>query len=211
MHKIAGPVAVAPEFKRMLFCAAAALAFLILLAMPARAQDVESEQPLEQGSYLINAGDGLSLQVWNEPTLSAVQLLVRPDGFISVPVIGEIKAGGKTVAGVQEAIKEGLGRYLKDVPSVVINVIGTAGSQFYVLGKVARPGAFPLRGPIDITQALSIAGGLNSFAAENKIKVLRRDEQGAQKAIRFKYGDVKDGDRLATNILLKSGDVILVP
>jgi polysaccharide export outer membrane protein len=76
---------------------------------------------------------------------------------------------------------------------------------------VGRPGAFPINGPMDVTQALAFAGGLNSFAAENKIKVLRRDDSGQQRSIKFKYGQVKDGDKLETNILLKSGDVVLVP
>lgn len=165
----------------------------------------------EEASYRVSAGDGLSLEVWNEPTLSKEQLLVRPDGYISAPVIGQIQAGGKTVAEIEASIIEGLNKYLKDEPTVVVNVLSPAGSQIYVLGKVTRSGAFPLRGPVDVTQALALAGGLNSFAAENKIKVLRRDGSGAQKSIKFKYGQVKDGDNLSSNILLQSGDVVLVP
>lgn len=163
------------------------------------------------GSYQINPGDVLSLEVWNEPTLSAEQLLVRPDGFISVPVVGEIQAGRHTVSEIEDAIATSLNKYLKDEPTIVVSVLGTAGSQVYVLGKVARPGAFPLRGPLDVTQALALAGGLNSFAAENKIKVLRRDTDGKQYSIRFRYGQVADGDNLESNILLQSGDVVLVP
>jgi polysaccharide export outer membrane protein len=173
------------------------------------AQDSESE--IETGSYKINAGDVLSLQVWNEPSLSSEQFSVRPDGFVSIPVIGEIRASKKTIVELQASIAKGLSRYLKDQPTVVVSVLASNGNLVYVLGKVGRPGAFPINGPMDVTQALAFAGGLNSFAAENKIKVLRRDDSGQQRSIKFKYGQVKDGDKLETNILLESGDVVLVP
>jgi polysaccharide export outer membrane protein len=173
------------------------------------AQDSESE--IETGSYKINAGDVLSLQVWNEPSLSSEQFSVRPDGFVSIPVIGEMRASKKTIVELQASIAKGLSRYLKDQPTVVVSVLASNGNLVYVLGKVGRPGAFPINGPMDVTQALAFAGGLNSFAAENKIKVLRRDDSGQQRSIKFKYGQVKDGDNLQTNILLKSGDVVLVP
>ena len=117
----------------------------------------------------------------------------------------------KTILELQASIAEGLSRYLKDEPTVVVSVLASNGNLVYVLGKVGRPGAFPLNGPMDVTQALAFAGGLNSFAAENKIKVLRRDNSGQQRSIKFKYGQVKDGDKLETNILLKSGDIVLVP
>ena len=173
------------------------------------AQEVDSV--MEVGSYKINAGDVLSLQVWNEPSLSSEQFSVRPDGFISIPVVGELRASQKTIVELQASIAKGLSRYLKDQPTVVVSVLANNGNVIYVLGKVGRPGVFPLNGPIDVTQALAFAGGLNSFAAENKIKILRRDNNGQQRSIRFKYGRIKDGNELQTNILLKSGDVVLVP
>lgn len=169
------------------------------------------EDVAEVGTYKINAGDFLALQVWNEPSLSSEQILVRPDGFISVPVLGELRAGGKTIGELQQSIATGLSRYLKDKPTVVVSALNNSGSLIFVLGKVLRSGAYPMTGPTDVTQALALAGGLNSFAAENKIKVLRRDTSGVQRAIKFRYGQVKDGDRLESNILLQSGDVVLVP
>ena len=170
-----------------------------------------NEKMSESGSYKINAGDILSLQVWNEPSLSSEQFSVRPDGFVSIPVVGELQAGQKTIAELQQLIADGLSRYLKDAPTVVVSVLASNGNLVYVLGKVGRPGAFPINGPMDVTQALAFAGGLNSFAAENKIKILRRDKDGVQRAIPFKYGKVKDGDKLEANIPLQSGDVVLVP
>ena len=190
------------------------LFFALLLSTYALAQEesgtIEAGM-IEAGTYLVNAGDVLSLEVWNEPSLSSEQFSVRPDGFVSIPVIGEIRASKKTILELQASIAEGLSRYLKDEPTVVVSVLASNGNLVYVLGKVGRPGAFPLNGPMDVTQALAFAGGLNSFAAENKIKVLRRDNSGQQRSIKFKYGQVKDGDKLGTNILLKSGDIVLVP
>lgn len=195
--------------KSKLSTATAIVIAILMLSSFASAQ--VDEDVVAVGTYKINAGDVLSLQVWNEPTLSSEQFPVRPDGFVSIPVIGELQAGQKTVVELQQLITEGLSRYLKDAPTVVISVLASNGNLVYVLGKVGRPGAFPINGPMDVTQALAFAGGLNSFAAENKIKVLRRDDSGKQKSIRFKYGDIKKGVELKTNILLKSGDVVLVP
>jgi len=190
------------------------LFFALFLSTYALAQEesgtIEAGK-IESGTYLVNAGDVLSLEVWNEPSLSSEQFSVRPDGFVSIPVIGEIRASKKTILELQASIAQGLSRYLKDEPTVVVSVLASNGNLVYVLGKVGRPGAFPLNGPMDVTQALAFAGGLNSFAAENKIKVLRRYDNGQQRSIKFKYGQVKDGDKLETNILLKSGDIVLVP
>jgi len=185
--------------------------FIVALLFNSIVVAQDSESGIETGSYKINAGDVLSLEVWNEPSLSSEQFSVRPDGFVSIPVIGEMRASKKTIVELQASIAKGLSRYLKDQPTVVVSVLASNGNLVYVLGKVGRPGAFPINGPMDVTQALAFAGGLNSFAAENKIKVLRRDDSGQQRSIKFKYGQVKDGDNLQTNILLKSGDVVLVP
>jgi polysaccharide export outer membrane protein len=185
--------------------------FIVALLFNSIVVAQDSESGIETGSYKINAGDVLSLQVWNEPSLSSEQFSVRPDGFVSIPVIGEMRASKKTIVELQASIAKGLSRYLKDQPTVVVSVLASNGNLVYVLGKVGRPGAFPINGPMDVTQALAFAGGLNSFAAENKIKVLRRDDSGQQRSIKFKYGQVKDGDKLETNILLESGDVVLVP
>ena len=163
------------------------------------------------GTYQINAGDVLQVDVWNEASLSLEQALVRPDGFISVPVIGEVEVGGSTVAVAQRKIADRLDRYMKDEPNVVVTVLSAQGSRIFVLGKVNRSGAIGLLGDMDVVQALSLAGGLNQYAAENRIKILRRDDSGKQSVFKFRYSDVRDGSNLKTNILLQSGDVVLVP
>ena len=98
-----------------------------------------------------------------------------------------------------------------DVTAVTVAVLNVAGNKVYVIGKVARPGEYVITSRMDVMQALSVAGGLNQYAAENKIQILRRGPDGQQQAIGFRYGSVKEGRNLATNILLQSGDVIVVP
>lgn len=160
--------------------------------------------------YLINPGDVLEVFVWNEESLTR-QVLVKPDGAINVPLAGQVQAGGHTTADVEAALATQLGRYLKDKPVVTVSLMKIEGHKIYVIGKVNRPGEYPINRPTDIMQALALAGGLNAFAAENDINVLRRAEDGTQQAIRFRYGDLKQGQALDTNRFLQSGDVVVVP
>ncbi|MEH6591235.1 MAG: polysaccharide biosynthesis/export family protein [Halioglobus sp.] len=164
----------------------------------------------ESGDYEINPGDSLEVLVWNEETLTR-QVIVRPDGFISLPLIGELRAGGQTPSAVAEAVKLALAKYLADEAVVTVSTLSLAGNVVYVLGKVNRPGAFPVTAQVDVTQALAWAGGLNTFADEKDIQVLRRQADGSQQAFPFNYADVKSGKKLTSNIILKSGDVVIVP
>lgn len=159
--------------------------------------------------YGLNAGDILQVSIWREPELSR-EVLVRPDGKINFPLVGDINAAGRTPEDVQAEIVERLDQYIPDAVATVA-VINVAGNKIYVLGKVLRPGEFTATSSIDVMQALAMAGGLNQFAAGNKIKVLRRDADGRQRAIAFRYSDVEDGRNLQNNIILKSGDVVIVP
>lgn len=160
-------------------------------------------------TYKLNPGDALRIDVWNEESLTR-EILVLPDGSISFPLAGQLQFGGLTVAEAEAALAEALSKYLKDTPTVTVAVLELRGNKIYVLGKVNRPGEFPINRPTDVMQALAMAGGLNTFAAENDINVLRRDGEGKQVAIPFEYGEVKAGEDLETNILLKSGDVVVV-
>lgn len=177
------------------------IALLALAATLARA---------EGAPYRINPGDILIVYVWNEKELSQ-ELLVHPDGKIGLPLAGQLVAGGLTTEQVQNSIIDALSKYLKDKPSVSISIKQANGNQIYVLGKVNRPGNYPINRPTDVMQALAMAGGLNQFASENSINVLHREKDGKQKAIKFRYSDVKNGDELDTNILLDGGDVVVVP
>ncbi|MBT8135414.1 MAG: polysaccharide biosynthesis/export family protein [Gammaproteobacteria bacterium] len=159
--------------------------------------------------YGLNAGDILQVSIWREPELSR-EVLVRPDGKINFPLVGHVSAAGRTPEDVQAELVERLEQYIPDAEATVA-IINVAGNKIYVLGKVLRPGEFTATSSIDVMQALAMAGGLNQFAAGNKIKVLRRDADGRQRAINFRYSDVEDGRNLQNNIILKSGDVVIVP
>lgn len=180
----------------------AILVFFAVFALPSQADEV--------GSYQINAGDVLEIFVWSEETLSR-QVIVRPDGFVTLPLAGEFRAGGKTPAELTEAISGVLKGYLNDDPVVTVTLVSVEGNIIYILGKVNRPGAFPVSSTVDVAQALAQAGGLNTFADENDIQILRRNADGTQESLRFNYSGVKSGKKLETNILLKSGDVVIVP
>jgi polysaccharide export outer membrane protein len=161
-------------------------------------------------NYKINPGDVLRVVVWNEEALT-VETLVRPDGQIGLPLAGQIQVGGLDPAVAEANISKALQKYLKDAPSVTVMVLRADGNKIFVIGKVNRPGEFPINRPTDVMQALALGSGLNQFAAENNIKILRRDADGKQFSIPFEYSDVKNGEALETNILLQSGDIVVVP
>jgi polysaccharide export outer membrane protein len=164
----------------------------------------------QPASYLVNPGDRLQIDVWNEESLSR-NVLVRPDGIISLPMAGDIPTTGLAPAAVAMRVAEALGEFMKDRPRVVVSLVEAAGNQIYVLGKVDKPGRFHISANTDVMQALALAGGLNSFADEDDIKILRRNERGQQIAIPFRYSQVKSGKSLESNIVLQSGDLVVVP
>ena len=158
--------------------------------------------------YLVQPGDLLTVSVWKEKDLQA-DVLVRPDGGLSFPLAGDVNASGKSVEQLRLALTDRLKAYIPDpVVTVAVKVIG--GNQIYVLGKVNRPGQFPFSSPVDVMQALSLAGGATPYAALNDIVILRR-EDGRQVSLRFHYGQVEHGKDLSQNVLLHSGDTVVVP
>ena len=160
--------------------------------------------------YFVNPGDILAVDIWNEALLSR-EALVRPDGFISLPMIGEIDTTNSTPLEVSDTIAQALSKYMKDIPQVVVSVQNVAGNKIYVMGKVMRPGEYNITSDTDIIQALALAGGLNTFAAENDILILRREADGTQVSIPFEYATVKNGKEMHTNIVLHSRDIVVVP
>jgi polysaccharide export outer membrane protein len=161
-------------------------------------------------SYLVNPGDLLRIDVWNEESLSR-EVLVRPDGIISLPMAGEVDTANSTPSEVGDKIAQALGNYMKDKPRVVVSLVDVTGNKISVIGKVLRPGEFKITSDTDVMQALALGGGLNAFAAENDILILRRKPDGTQVAIPFEYAEVKNGKDLETNIILRSRDIVVVP
>ena len=159
--------------------------------------------------YKLQPGDILSVDVWKEVDLKGDETLIRPDGGISFPLAGDLQAAGHTVAELTAMLET---RIRKFVPDAVVTVsVKTAnGNRVYVIGKVNHAGDFPLNRPIDVMQAISLAGGATPFADTNAIRVLRR-EGNRETAIAFRYRDVERGRTLDQNILLQSGDTVVVP
>ncbi|MGB6309007.1 MAG: polysaccharide biosynthesis/export family protein [Steroidobacteraceae bacterium] len=167
-----------------------------------------AEDPAATSGYKLQPGDVLTVNVWKETELQG-EALIRPDGAMSFPLAGELQAAGHTVAEVTAMLDERIRKYVPDAV-VTVSVKVTSGDRVYVIGKVNRPGDFPLIRPIDVMQALSLAGGATPFADTNAIRILRRDGDHLS-SISFRYGDVEKGRKLAQNILLQSGDTVVVP
>jgi polysaccharide export outer membrane protein len=158
--------------------------------------------------YLVNAGDVLDISVWNEDALQK-EVIVLPDGMISFPLAGELLAKGNSVTNIQKVISEKLTEYISD-PVVTVSVISVSGNSINIMGKVTNPGSFIMTRPLDVVQALSLAGGLSPYAEEDDIKVLRRTNN-TQQVLPVDISAIKQGKKLESNILLKSGDVIIIP
>jgi polysaccharide export outer membrane protein len=181
--------------------------FLLLLATlwaGAHADDVAGAGP----GYLIQPGDILQVSVWREPDMQS-EVMVRPDGRISLPLIGEMDVADRVLAQVRVDLAERLKPFMPDA-AVNVAVKQPLGNRIYVIGQVNRPGEFVVTRDVDVLQALSLAAGTTKFADLSDIKVLRR-AGGEQKAIPFNYDEVIDGERLEQNIVLRSGDVVVVP
>ncbi|HTZ74147.1 MAG TPA: polysaccharide biosynthesis/export family protein [Candidatus Aquilonibacter sp.] len=159
--------------------------------------------------YVIGPGDLLSIDVMNEPDVTG-KVPVRPDGMITIPLIGDIKASGLTPDKLQANITSKLTEYVKD-PSVTVVVEEMNSRQFNVLGKVLHPGSFPLNKPTRVLDALAQAGGFTEFAKVSKIYVLRRDATGTTTRLPFNYKRVTNGQDDQDDVLLQSGDTVIVP
>lgn len=162
----------------------------------------------EPNQYTIAPGDVLHIAVWKEPELTT-DVVVRLDGRITVPLVGDVKAGGRTTDDLTAEIRSKLRAFL-EVPQVTVTVAQANSARFYVIGEVATSGAFPLNGSITVAQALALAGGFREFAKRDHI-VLLRDRRGQRRAIPFNFRDLEGGVNLEQNVVLEAGDTIIVP
>jgi polysaccharide export outer membrane protein len=160
-------------------------------------------------SYLLQPGDVVEISVWKEEDLKK-ELLVRPDGGLSFPLAGDLKVAGHTTVEVEHEIEARLAKFFADV-TVNVAVLQINGNQVYVLGKVNKPGVYKFDRAVDVMQALSLAGGTTEFADVNDIRIIRRGPDGRQTVLAFAYSDVARGRRLEQNIVLQSGDTLVVP
>jgi polysaccharide export outer membrane protein len=186
---------------------------LVFLMIPAfsifaeTSEEVMSEE-IQSASYLIGPGDVLQISVWKEEGMDQ-QILVRPDGEITFPLVGEVQAGGLTTRMLSDAIIEKLKKYIPS-PNVTVSVLQAISNKVYVIGKVNRPGEFSATAYMDVLQALTMAGGLTPYADSDEIKIIRRTETGTKMKL-FDYDEVISGEQLEMNIILKAGDTVVVP
>ncbi|MGE5304031.1 MAG: polysaccharide biosynthesis/export family protein [Alphaproteobacteria bacterium] len=157
--------------------------------------------------YVIGAGDSLNISVWKEPTLGG-PVKVRPDGFITLPLLNEVQVAGLTTGQLRKVLEEKYKEYTTD-PFITIRVEGIASSEVFLVGQVGKPGAYPLAGNDTLLQLLTRAGGLGIFAERSNVRVVRRDGDKVTEFI-VDYDAIVNGD-LKQDILLRPGDRIIVP
>ena len=174
-------------------------------AKPAPSQVVSATSDPD---YVIGPEDMLNISVWKEPDVSGA-VPVRPDGKISMPLLGDMQAAGSTPMQLTQRLTDGLKKYMDD-PRVTVIVTAINSRRVFILGQVGRPGAFPLLPHMTVLQAISSAGGLTPYAGQSKIYVLRNDN-GKQTKLPFNYKEVLRGQKPEQDIELKAGDTIVVP
>jgi polysaccharide export outer membrane protein len=197
------------SLSKIVLCVAAAW---VVAAAPAAAQETPVVQ--DDSAYQINGGDLLHISVYGEQNLDK-DVPVQPDGGIAFPLVGNLNARGMTLKELQGKIAANLreSQYFPNLTDneVTVSMVKATGNSVSVVGQVKAPGTFAYDTRLDVMQALSLAGGLTPFASKSKIKILRRDQAGTQTAILFDYSEVEDGEQLDKNILLRGGDVVVVP
>ncbi|MBW1722347.1 MAG: polysaccharide export protein [Deltaproteobacteria bacterium] len=171
-------------------------------------REPESGSKVPACTYRIGPGDLIEVSIWRDENLTR-EILVPPDGVISFPLIEEIEVTSLTVPQLREKITRKICEYIPDATVTVI-LLKANSLMAYVIGKVNQPGRYPITLNTNVMQILAMAGGLNPFAAPKKILILRV-EGGKTLALSFNYDQVKKGENLEQNILLKRGDVVVVP
>jgi polysaccharide biosynthesis/export protein len=159
--------------------------------------------------YVIGNEDVLNVSVWKEPDISRI-VPVRPDGKITLPLVGEIQASGITPLQLQAHITDGLRAYVSN-PDVTVIVQEVKSLKFNIVGEITKPGSYVLTEPMTVLDAIAAGGGLRDFAKGSRIYVLRANADGSHSKLPFDYKNVIKGKRVNDNIELHPGDTIVVP
>ena len=159
--------------------------------------------------YVIGPGDMLQISVWKNDTLSRMAP-VRPDGKISLPLLHDVMAAGLTAMQLRDKIAVALAEFLPN-PEISVSVAEVRSLRISVLGEVTKPGVIELRGQTSILEAIALAGGFQPFASPSKITVIRTEENGQTKRIKFNYNRAVAASGNEENFLLHPGDVVIVP
>ena len=188
----------------------ALLAFSLPAAFAQEKKDaVKAAASLKSNSeYKIGSGDIIQIMTWKEPDFSRDDILVRIDGKITFPLLGDIQAAGHTPTDLKKEIEARLKEYV-DAPNVTVTIKNPGSQKFYILGEVIRTGEYDLKKELRVLQAFALAGGFTEWA-KKEIIVLRY-EDGKEKIIRINYKNISRGEDLSQNIELKVNDTIIVP
>jgi polysaccharide export outer membrane protein len=163
----------------------------------------------QTAEYVIGPDDVLAVNVWKEPDLTR-SVPVRPDGKITLPLIGDLRASGRTPVQLQGDIRQGLLTYLSN-PEVTVTVQEAKSQKFNILGQVEHPGSYPLSRSMTVLDAIAVAGGCRDFAKTRKIYVLRFGPDGSHTRMEFNYKKVIEGSDLSQNVELQPRDTVVVP
>ena len=196
---------------RTLLCCSLLLPLLYSCAAPVTPSltaTPSGEEALPSQDYIIGSEDSVEVQVWKNPDLSRT-VTVRPDGKISLPLIGDVPAAGQSAAQLTEVVTEKLKTYYKEPAQVTVIVHQVNSYAIYVLGEVKGQGKQLVRSGTTFLQAISLAGGFTPFASKNKITLRHRNGDGKETVLLIRYKDVLAGQQ--ANLILKPGDTIIVP
>ena len=164
---------------------------------------------VQPDAYIVGIGDVLEILVWKENELSKT-VPVRPDGMITLPLVGEIKAVGLTPNQLKEVVTTDLQKVVSD-PQVTVMVASVQSLSFNMVGNVNRPGFYPLTRPVTVLDAIALGGGFRDFAKQNKIYILRAGPNGTEQRIKFNYKQVIKGKNMAQNVVLQPHDTLVIP
>ena len=160
--------------------------------------------------YVIGPEDVLSINFWRDADMTRDEVTVRPDGRITLPLLGDITAAGLTPEQLKAAVEKAASKYHQN-PSVTVLVRQINSRKVFITGNVANPGAHPLTGPRTVMQLIALAGGLTEYADKKNIQIMRVEPNGQTRSFKFNYNDVSKGKNLKQNILLQPGDTVVVP
>ena len=177
-------------------------------AAPSLTAAPSGEEGLSSQDYIIGSEDSVEVQVWKNPDLSRT-VTVRPDGKISLPLIGDVQAAGQSAEQLTEAVTEKLKNYYKDPAYVTVIIHQVNSYAIYVLGEVKGQGKHVVRSGTTFLQAISLAGGFTPFASKNKITLRRKGGEGKETVLLIRYKDILAGQQ--ANLVLKPGDTIIIP
>jgi len=199
-----------PKKLTMTLAAAVLAAAMLFNPAPARAAAADERTPSPHLDYIIGPEDVLEISVWKNSDLSKT-VMVRPDGKISLPLIGDVRASGLTPEELRENIVKELGEYQQTVvASVIVDQINSY--KVFVFGEVASPGVYSLKRRTSLVQVIAMAGGFNQFASRNDIIVIRESDGEKSKRTVIRFDDIVYSEKSTEkNIVLKPGDTVFVP